>query len=532
MNAKKHIAIFGPTGYIGTKMLINLYNKEHRLTLFSRSIRKLSFLQDDCILLKSKEPRICVIKQFLEERYFDDIVDSLKGVDAIYYLIHSLNMHDGSFTNKDNELASLVAKAAKKADVKQIIYLGGLGVDTQEIPLSQHLKSRQETANYLRIHHPCVTEFRAGVIIGAGSASFEIIRNLGTKLPFLPELPGAEGLCQPIYVDDVIEYLIHALFNEKYYNQIAEIGSKDIFRYSEMVEKFVDITHCKKLVKVPLPIVNKLLTPSLIAWFTSKMSSLPAILIEPLVEGMNSLAIIGEYDVKKIDPDFDFKPLNFCEAVPIAIERIEKGTMDSVWSVPYEISVFNEKNKKQFLNFTSKEIEGMLYEECVNEINVNELDPVFEQAKRIGGKTGYFSPRWLWEIRGFIDKIFGGPGLSLYKKRAELLRVGDRLDFWVVTFYKNNKYEKVLRLKAKMITPGNAWLQFVIKYSESDNKAIFSLRAYFEPSGVWGYIYWYSLYFIHKFIFKEMSKNMIEQVRVNHYNQINSNFQAKLGNEK
>lgn len=513
MSKRKHIAIFGPTGYIGTKILINMYNQGHRLSLFSRNIRKLSYLQDECMLLMSREPRICLIEQFLEADFLDQIIDALEGVDAIYYFIHSLNMDKGNFINKDNSLADLIAKAAKAAGVKQIIYLGGLGVDTPEAPISPHLKSRQETAEHLRMHHPCVTEFRAGVIIGAGSASFEIVRNLGTKLPFLPQLPGYQGLCQPIYVDDVASYLIHALFNPLYYDQIAEIGSKDIFRYSEMVAEFAWINQHKKLKTLPLPLFNKLLTPPVIAWFASRMTPLPYVLIEPLVEGMHSLAIVGDYPVEAIDPDIPFEPITFSEAVPIAIERLETGTMDSVWSIPYELSVFNAQQKKQFLNFTSTEIEGMLYEECSRTIGIEEMNAVFERVKQIGGKTGYYSPRWLWEARGFIDKLFGGPGLSPSRRRPELLRVGDRLDFWVATFYKNTPNEKILRLKAKMLSPGNAWLQFVVKRSPTDHEAIFNLRAYFEPSGVWGYIYWYSLYFIHKFIFKEMTGNIIDEAR-------------------
>ena len=300
MNKSKHIAIFGPTGYIGTKILIAMYNQGYRLSLFSRNIRKLLFLQDECTLLISKEPRICVIEQFLEARFLEQIINALEGVDAVYYFIHSLNMDKGNFVNKDNELADLVAEAAKSAGVKQIIYLGGLGIDTPEAPISLHLKSRQETAEHLRMHHPCVTEFRAGVIIGAGSASFEIVRNLGTKLPFLPQLPGYEGLCQPIFVDDVVRYLTHALFNPAYYNQIAEIGSKDVFRYTEMVAEFAWIIHHKKLKTLPLPLVNRLLTPSLIAWFASRMTPLPYVLIEPLVEGMHSLAIVGDHPVEEL----------------------------------------------------------------------------------------------------------------------------------------------------------------------------------------------------------------------------------------
>ncbi|MEA3455457.1 MAG: DUF2867 domain-containing protein, partial [Campylobacterota bacterium] len=230
-------------------------------------------------------------------------------------------------------------------------------------------------------------------------------------------------------------------------------------------------------------------------------------------EGMHSLAIVGDYPVEAIDPDIPFEAITFDEAVPIAIERIETGMMESVWSIPYELSVFNAQQKKQFLYFTSTEIEGMMYEECSRTIGADEMDAVFERVKQIGGKTGYYSPRWLWEVRGLIDKAFGGPGLSSSRRRPELLRVGDRLDFWVVTFKKNTPNEKILRLKAKMLTPGNAWLQFVVKRSQTDHEALFNLRAYFEPSGIWGYVYWYSLYFIHKFIFKVMTENIVKEAR-------------------
>ncbi len=513
MSKTQHIAIFGPTGYIGTKILINMYNRGHRLSLFSRNTRKLSYLQDECMLLMSREPRICIIEQFLEARHIEQIIDGLQGVDVIYYFIHSLNMDHGNFVNKDNELADLVAGAAKTAGVKQIIYLGGLGVDTPEAPMSPHLRSRQETGEHLRMHHPCVTEFRAGVIIGAGSASFEIVRNLGTKLPFLPQLPGYPGLCQPIFVDDVVTYLVHALRNPLYYNQIAEIGAKDVFSYSQMVEEFALINQNKKLKTIPLPLINQLLTPRVIAWFASRMTPLPFVLVEPLVEGMHSLAIVGEYPIGRIDPKPPLSPKPFREAVPIAIERIETGTMDSVWSIPYELSVFNAQQKKQFLYFTSTEIEGMLYEECSRTIDADEITAVFDRVKQIGGKTGYYSARWLWEARGLIDKVFGGTGLSPTRRRPDLLRVGDRLDFWVVTFYKNTPKEKILRLKADMKTPGNAWLQFAVKRSPENHEAIFNLRAYFEPSGIWGYIYWYSLYFIHKYIFKEMTRNIVNEAR-------------------
>lgn len=508
---KKHIAIFGPTGYIGSLMLNTLYNAGHRLTLFSRSIRKLSYLQDDCFLFNHKHPNICIVEQFLEEQYFEEIVASLEGVDVVYYLVHSLYVDEkSSFINKDNKLAALVAKASSKAGVKQIIYLGGLGVDRAEAPLSKHLLSRQETADYLRVNHNCVTEFRAGVIIGAGSSSFEIIRSLGMKLPFLPKLPGKEGLCQPIFVDNVMAYLMHALLNPNYYNQIAEIGSKDVLPYAKMIEIFALTIREKQLRTIPLPIVNRLLTPSFLSHIISHMTTMPYLLIERLLEGMHSLAIVDKYPVEEIDPDSPIVPLSFKESIIEASKRTEQAIFQSVWATPYELSVLNAQRKKQFLHLDSKEIEGMLYEAYSQKIEVDDIERIFKKIKNIGGTTGYYSPRWLWEIRGLIDKLFGGIGLSATKRNSSLLRVGDRIDFWVVTFYKNWQYHKILRLKANMKTPGNAWLQFTINTSKQKDEAILTLKAYFEPSGIGGYIYWYSLYFIHKYIFKLMVKRIVE----------------------
>lgn len=508
---QQHIAIFGPTGYIGTKMIIELYNMGHKISLFSRSVRKLDYVHDECYFLKDKEPRICVVEQHLHEGEFEHITESLKGVDVVYYLVHSLYiLEKENFTSQDNQLASLIAKASAKAGVKQIIYLGGLGVDKPDYPISEHLLSRQDTANYLRAEHECVTEFRAGVIIGAGSSSFEIIRSLGTKLPFIPQLYGREGICQPIFVDNVIEYLIHALLNPNYFNRIAEIGSENVLTYSKMIQIFAETILNKNLIILPMPLFNRLLTPYILSRIISRMTNMPSLLIERLLEGMHSYAVIGNYPIEKIDPNSPIKTKNFKEAIKIATKRTEKAMYQSVWSTPYELSVLNAEKKKQFLQMSSKEIEGMLFEEYSAIIEVKDIDRVFNKIKDIGGTTGYYSPKWLWQIRGFIDIILGGRGLNPNKQDATLLRVGNRIDFWVVSHYKNLPYQKSLRLKAHMITPGDAWLQFTINTSKQKDNAVFTLRAYFEPSGIGGYLYWYSLYFIHKYIFKEMVKNIIK----------------------
>ena len=508
---RKHIAIFGPTGYIGTKIVMELYNRGYILTLFTRNLRKLFYLQDDCELLTNKSTHVCLVEVEIKKSNYDVIKNSLEGVDAIYYLVHSLNIANGNFLNQDNDMAELVASAAKEANVEQIIYLGGLGVDRPNHPLSEHLKSRHETGEYLRKGHPNVTEFRAGVIVGEGSASFELIRSLGIKLPLIPALGKNEGYCQPIFVNDVIDYLLYALLNPKYYDKIAEIGSDEVLHYSDIVKIYAQTVNHNYLNSIIIPFASVVLRPPLISWFASRMSGMPYILVYRLIEGAYCDAVVHNYPISRIDPDSPIKPLSFRESLLIAANRCETGYINSTWSTPFEYSVLNFNTKKQFLQLSSQEIDGLIHDEFMRTIPAEDMNKVFEKIKSIGGKNGYYSTRWLWEVRGFIDMLMGGPGLNnCVRPATKLLRVGDHIDFWVVTYYKNAPNHKVLRLKANMKTPGNAWLQFSINRLEGSPNAQVIMRPYFDPSGIFGHMYWYSLYFIHKIIFNQMIENIVK----------------------
>ena len=507
----KHIAIFGPTGYIGTKVIIELYNKGYKLTLFTRNLRKLLYMQDDCELLMPKQSGICLMETEIKQANYEEIKNALEGVDAIYYLIHSLNISNGNFINQDNEMAELISSAAKEAHVEQIIYLGGLGVDNPDHPLSDHLKSRHETGEHLRKYHQNVTEFRAGVIIGEGSASFELIRALSVKLPFIPQLGKDEGYCQPIFVNDVIEYLLYALLNQKYYGKIAEIGCDEVYHYSDIVKIYAEVVNHKYLKSFTIPFANIILHPYIISWFASRMSGMPYILVYRLIEGAFCDAIVYDFPINNIDPNVPIKPLSFKESLRIAAKRSEEGYIHSIWSIPFEQSVLNSKTKKQFYKLSSQEVDGLIHDEFSITINAKDMDKVFNRIKSIGGKNGYYSTQWLWKVRGFIDTLMGGPGLNnCVRRNPKLLRVGDHIDFWIVTYYKNAPNHKVLRLKANMKTPGNAWLQFSIDRIKGDSKAVVSMRPYFDPSGIFGYIYWYSLYPIHKIIFNQMIRNIVK----------------------
>ena len=510
----RHIAIFGATGYIGTKLLAELYDRGERLTLFARNTRKLRYLNDGSGLLHRHDVGLCIVETAIDPQQYDLIRNVLEGVDAVYYLVHSLYIEDGDFKDKDDLMAKIVATAAKEAGVEQIIYLGGLGVDSTDTPLSKHLQSRQNSGRSLREHHPAVTEFRAGVIIGEGSASFELIRSLATKLPLLPDLGKREGHCQPIFVSDVISYLIHALLTPEYYDKIAEIGSDEVLRYRDMVQSYAQHVHKRRMMTLSLPFMDRLLSPKVISWFASRMSGMPYQLIYLLIEGVHSNAIIHDHPIKDIDPDISITPLRIEEALKVASKRSEEGFINSLWSTPYELSVLNKERKRQLFLVNTQETDGLIFDEYHTEIPAEKVEQIFKKIKVIGGKSGYYSTPWFWKSRGFIDKLLGGPGLNQWSRRSSsLLRVGDRIDFWVVTCFIDEPHQKVLRLKANMKAPGTAWLQFSIDQPRGSTKARLSIRPYFDSSSISGYLYWYSLSLIHKITFKQMLDNISKEIR-------------------
>lgn len=495
---KNHkIAIFGSTGYIGMILAEKLAGTSVHAKLFVRNKRRVKYLVKKCKNLTVSDTEL--LTQNIEQ-----LTEELKGYDTVIYLIHSMTKEQkGSFAAQDDLLASIVGEASKKANIQNIIYLSGLGVPKEGQKLSAHLASRQHTAVELAKFGCDVTELRAGVIIGDGSASFEIIRNLGTKMPIFPQLSIETGLCQPIDVDSVISYIFETIYNPKLKGHILEIGCDEVYKYSQMVKIFSKEVKHRSMPYIPLPLFEKLISKGLISWVISRATSLPIQLIRPLIGGIDSYAIIGEHPVKKYDPQCPVKPLSYIESIKLAADREAKGQTISLWGLPIEEQVYDKKESKHFkFQYNATEINGILYEERSLQLKSDEIEPVFREIKRIGGKNGYWSPNWLWKIRGYIDLAFGGPGLSGRIRNYSEVREGERMDFWVISRYIDRSNLKKIRLKARMKTPGNAWLEFTITKRDDGNFLV--LRAYFEPSGIFGYIYWYSLYFVHKYIFTKM----------------------------
>jgi len=521
-----NIAIFGSSGYIGLRLshILNNNNNIKTLKLFNRNKRKVLHL------LNNKT------QGFDYEINLDNkekLINDLKNVDVVFYLIHSM-YEKNNFSEVDNQLATIVAESSTKAKVKKIIYLGGLGLEEtgDSKILSNHLSSRQETGDFLREYHSNIVEFRAGIIIGGGSSSFEIIRTLGLKLPFVPLLWKNEGLVEPIFVDNVISYLLMAIENKDFDNNILEIGCGESVSYTDIVCLYSKIKE-RKLFKIPLFPFEKIITDNILGRIIAFMSSLPPALVTPLLGGVKNKAISKNYKIESILGYCPFKPISLKKSLEIASKREESEHVQSVWDLPSSMSSIKKmKHKENGMPFStaSKSINGLMFEE--ESVEISELIPLFKsdfsheksnihintliknelfaEIKKIGGSHGYWSPSFLWKIRATIDKLIGGIGFRKYRRDSNSIRCGDRIDFWSVEKFTDHECYKELRLKAEMKAPGEAWLRFIILKEKGCEKETFKLQALFDPNGISGYFYWYSLFFVHKYIFKTMLKNIIK----------------------
>ena len=438
----------------------------------------------------------------------DALAEELKECDVVYYLIHSMQLKNVSFEDTDLKLASIVAKACYRANVKQVIYLGALGIEQEDHPLSIHLKSRQDTTDMMRSYGLNVTELRAGIVIGAGSASFEIIRALGTKLPFIPKLKFNTGRCHPIDVDDVIKYLINAMTNEKYLGKTVEIGMDWHYGYDEMIELYVRQIKGRQLNYLNLYVFDRFLSKKTISRLIAFISAIPYELAMPLVDGMDSMALKEKYNVAEIDDTV--KPIGLSASIKKASNYENEGRVESFWSLPLKLQVLS-KTEEKFLFVDHYEEHGLLFEQRIRSVDPKSVEMIFREVKQIGGEHGYWSPQWMWSVRAKFDKLIGGPGLTLGRRNHEQeLRVGSRIDFWIVSDYVDKDDKKVLTLKGRLKSPGNSWLQFALIRDDQDEKGWkFMLRAYFEPFGLGGYLYWYSLFFVHKYIFTKMINTIL-----------------------
>ncbi|MFT7824055.1 MAG: SDR family oxidoreductase [Sulfurimonas sp.] len=468
------ILLTGANGYIGRRLKKRLLQQDISLRLLVRNP-------------KSLDKQIHQKAEVFQGSTFDprSLEKALEGVDTPYYLIHSLQSPD--YRELDRQSAQHFLDAAIKCGVKRIIYLGGLGIKAEA---SEHLLSRIETGEILSSRPELIQTIwiRAGVIIGSGSASFEIIRHLAEKLPVMVTPKWVSTLAQPIGVDDVIRYLDSAKDLSYEQNLTVDIGSEKM-TYKEMMLSCARVLGLHRII-LPLPI----LTIKLSSYWLNLLTPVPYNMAKSLIEGLSSEIVIQNEHAKKYFPHIH--PVSFEEAVQKAIREMEENQVYSRWSdAGGGIDLWEEEHK----NDPSSAI--LIDRQTIN-IRAIPREKLYSTFCSIGGKEGWFGYGWLWKLRGWIDKLIGGAGLNRGRRDACMLRVGESVDFWRVEDLKPN--ERLL-LRAQMKVPGKAWLEFRIQGNE------FIQTAYFYPRGFWGRLYWYMLTPVHYLVFRNMIRSIYDR---------------------
>jgi uncharacterized protein YbjT (DUF2867 family) len=469
------ILVVGASGYIGGRLVTLLRDRGEDLTLSSRDARPLA----------ARFPDARVVAADLLDPA--SLAPALEGIEVAYYLAHSMGAGERGFAERDRRAARGFAQAAARAGVSRIVYLGGLGDDTAD--LSHHLASRHETGAELAAHGVPVVEFRAAVIIGSGSASFEILRHLTERLPVMITPRWVATRCQPIGIRDVLDYLVGALDHPEV-TGIVEIGGPDVLSYGEMMRTYARLRGLRRLM-IPVPV----LTPRLSSYWVSLVSPVPAGIARPLIEGLRNEVVVRDPGPAEA---FGIRPLPYEQALQLAIDRTDRHAVESTW-----FDAIADSAKVSLEAVTSRE--GMVIDRQERPVAAP-AERVFAEVERLGGNVGWPYGNVLWRLRGIADRLVGGVGMRLGRRDPVHLRVGDALDFWRV---EEVRRPAVLRLRAEMRLPGRAWLQFEVTGSEGGTRLV--QTAFFEPKGLPGLAYWYLLYPAHVLIFRGMIRALAER---------------------
>ena len=390
------------------------------------------------------------------------------------------------FAEADREAAREFGKAARDAGLERIVYLGGLGSEGDS--LSTHLRSRHEVGEILRKSGVPVVEFRAAQIIGSGSISFEMIRYLTERLPVMVAPRWVNTRCQPIGVRDVLAYLVEALSLPPR-SAVYEIGGSTVLTYREMMLRYARARGLRRGIWV-VPFF----TPRLSSYWVHLITPVPARLAQPLIQGLHNEVVVRDDVATRDFPAI--RPLPFDEALRLALDRSQSADRESTWFDAFAAHV----PKGDFAGLE----EGMLIDRRERTVRAD-ASRTAEIFSSLGGERGWLAADALWRMRGAIDRFFGGIGLRRGRRSMKSLRVGDAVDFWRVEAYDRGR---MLRLRAEMLLPGRAWLQFETEPITTSSSRIVQ-TAFFEPRGVWGYLYWYGIMPIHGFVFGTMIDRVV-----------------------
>lgn len=472
------ILLTGSTGYIGRRLLPILLEQGHHVFCLVRDKRRFD-LED---FTTEHQKQITVLEaDLLQPATLHELPVS---IDLAFYLVHSMSATE-DFHELEQKSAENFIAYINRTTAQQLIYLSGIVNDAS---LSKHLSSRKNVEEILGQSQAALTVLRAAIIIGSGSASFEIIRDLVEKLPVMIAPKWLKSRCQPIGIRNVVEYLIGVMMKEETYNQSFDIGGPDVLSYHDMLMGYAKVRGLKRLI-IPVPV----LTPQLSSHWLYFVTSTSFSLAKSLVSSLKNEVICRDNRIQSIVP---IKLLTYEETLRLTLDRIQQRYVISSW----KDAIHHNTIDHNFLNYIEVPTYGCFHDKRTIAFTRPKHE-VIENIWCIGGDRGWYYGNWMWRFRGLIDKLFGGVGLRRGRRSANDLKVGDALDFWRVLLA--DKKSGRLLLYAEMKLPGDAWLEFKIQ----DN--VLHQTATFRPLGLWGRIYWYSVLPFHGLIFPGMIRNIV-----------------------
>jgi len=467
------ILLTGASGYVGGRLLRSLESQGHRVRCLAR--------QPDVLKSRVSAPTEVVGGDVLDA---SSLAVAMRGVDVAYYLVHSMGSA-GSFEEADRQAAQNFGEAAKAAGVKRIIYLGGLGNDDDA--LSPHLRSRQEVGQILRQSGVPVLEFRASIVIGSGSLSFEMVRSLVERLPIMITPKWVKVPAQPIAIDDLLAYLLAALRLPISEYRIYEIGGADQVTYADIMRAYGRLRGMQPII-ISIPV----LTPFLSSLWLGLVTPLYARIGRKLIESIVHPTLVRDDAALRT---FDIRPIGLDEAVRRALANEEGAFAATRWSDAR--SSAGVPPTWSGVTFGSRLVDSRSVR-----VDVSPAD-AFVPIQRIGGATGWYAWNWLWQLRGLLDSLAGGVGMRRGRSAPRTLRIGDAVDFWRVEALEPNQR---LRLVAEMKLPGRAWLEFEV--TGDGSSSTIQQTAIFDPVGLFGRVYWFALYPLHHLVFGGMLRGI------------------------
>lgn len=488
--AQRLILVTGATGYVGGRLVSELLNKGMQVRVFVRD--KARTIGHDW----ANDVDIVVGDANSES----DLSRALNGVHTAYYLLHSLNTGP-DFQKIEHEMAATFARAAKSQHIQQIVYLGGISNDSA---ISKHLSSRAQVGQALQFSGVPTIELRAGMIIGSGSASFEMLRHLTHRLPIMTTPKWIHNRTHPIAVRDVLWYLKECATLPEPKSGIFDIGGPDVLTYAELMQEFARVSRLPKRLIISIPV----LTPTLASHWIGLVTPLPRSMAKNLVQSLISEVVVDEgKNINAIVADPPGGTLPVREAIELALDRVNKSQVDTRWSD--SMSPTSPWNKLS----TDPDWAGVrVYkDERIIESDIAR-EQIWPSIEAIGGTTGWYGADLLWSIRGMLDTVVGGAGLRRGRRDPAKLRIGESLDFWRVEALDRGHY---LRLNAEMKLPGDAWLEFELTPSSTPGKTVIRQCATFIPRGLLGHAYWYAIAPFHFLVFPTMIKNIERAARKN-----------------